>query len=272
MTQGKRAVQELLARYDLVPRKALGQHFLADPNLVRKLVGLAGQEPGGKVVEIGAGTGTLTLALGMAGFQVVAYEVDERLRPLLAEVLDGITNVEVRFLDALSVLPDDLGEGPWTLVANLPYNIGTPLLLKMLTDGHAVHRFVVMVQKEVADRLMAGPGSRTYGIPSVVVSLHADVRREFTIGPQVFVPAPQVDSVVLTLERRLAPTLAPRAIELASAAFNQRRKMLRRSLAAVIPSAAEVLEAAGISGELRAEQLSPEAFVALAEKEAQRGT
>ncbi len=272
MTQGKRAVQELLARYDLVPRKALGQHFLADPNLIAKLVGLAGLEPGGNVVEIGAGTGTLTRALGLAGFRVVAYEVDERLRPLLAEVLDGLTNVEVRFLDALSALPDDLEAGPWTLVANLPYNIGTPLLLKMLTDAPDVHRFVVMVQKEVAERLMAGPGSRTYGIPSVVVSLHADVHREFTIGPQVFVPAPTVDSVVLTMERRAAPSHTPRAIELAAAAFNQRRKMLRRSLAAIIPSAGEVLEAAGISGELRAEQLSPTAFVALAEKEAQRGT
>lgn len=272
MTQGKRTVQELLARYDLVPRKALGQHFLADPNLVAKLVGLVGFEAGKRVVEVGAGTGTLTKALGMAGFQVVAYEVDERLRPLLAEVLEGLDSVEVRFRNALSVLPDDLGEGPWTLVANLPYNIGTPLLLKMLTDGPAVRRFVVMVQKEVADRLMAGPGSRTYGIPSVVCSLHADVHREFTIGPQVFVPAPKVDSVVLTLERRDAPTLAPRAVELASAAFNQRRKMLRRSLAETIGSVAEVLEAAGISGDLRAEQLSPMAFVALAEKEAQLAT
>ena len=95
MTQGKRTIQELLERYDLVPRKALGQHFLADPNLVRKLVGLA--EPGQQVVEVGAGTGALTRALGEAGFDVVAYEVDERLQPVLKEVLDGLDNVEVRF-------------------------------------------------------------------------------------------------------------------------------------------------------------------------------
>ncbi|MGZ8784719.1 MAG: 16S rRNA (adenine(1518)-N(6)/adenine(1519)-N(6))-dimethyltransferase RsmA [Acidimicrobiia bacterium] len=271
MTPGKRAIQELLARYDLVPRKALGQHFLADPNLVRKLVGLAALEPGQRVVEVGAGTGTLTRALAEAAFQVVAYEFDERFRPVLAEVLEGLDNVEVRYADALAALPDDLGDGPWTMVANLPYNVGTPLLLKMLTEGPQIHRFVVMVQKEVAERLTAGAGSRIYGIPSVVVALHADVRREFTIGPQVFVPAPQVDSVVLSLQRRIAPALAPRAIELASAAFHQRRKMLRRSLVDVIPLVDEVLAAAGISGESRAEELSPSAFVRLAEQEAQHG-
>ncbi|HKZ29125.1 MAG TPA: 16S rRNA (adenine(1518)-N(6)/adenine(1519)-N(6))-dimethyltransferase RsmA [Acidimicrobiia bacterium] len=271
MTQGKRAIQELLERYDLVPRRALGQHFLADPNLVRKLVGLAAVDPGGAVVEVGAGTGTLTKALGQAGFRVVAYEVDERLRPLLAEVLEGLANVELRFADALAVLPADLGEGPWTMVANLPYNVGTPLLLKMLTEGSNVHRFVVMVQKEVADRLAAGPGSRTYGIPSVVAALHAEVHRQFTVGPQVFVPPPKVDSVVITLQRRPAPPRAARAIELASIAFNQRRKMLRRSLVDAIPSVTEVLAEAGIGGDMRAEQLSPEAYVALAEREAQRG-
>ncbi len=270
MTQGKRAIQELLEKYDLVPRKALGQHFLADPNLVHKLVGLA--EPGQRVVEVGAGTGTLTRALGAAGFGVVAYEVDERFRPLLKEVLDGLDNVEVRFADALAALPDDLGEGPWTMVANLPYNVGTPLLLKVLTNGTNVDRFVVMVQKEVADRLMAGPGSRTYGIPSVVAALHADVRRQFTIGPQVFIPAPRVDSVVLTLQRRVPPLAAPRAIELAAAAFNQRRKMLRRSLADTVSSVSEVLAEAGIPGDSRAEQLSPAEYVTLAEKEARFGS
>ena len=270
MTQGKRTIQELLERYDLVPRKALGQHFLADPNLVRKLVGLA--EPGQQVVEVGAGTGALTRALGEAGFDVVAYEVDERLQPVLKEVLDGLDNVEVRFADALAALPDDLGEGPWTMVANLPYNVGTPLLLKTLTHGTNVSRFVVMVQKEVADRLMAGPGSRTYGIPSVVVALHAEVHREFTIGPQVFIPAPTVDSVVLTLRRRVPPSAAPRAIELAAAAFNQRRKMLRRSLAGTIASVSDVLAAAGIPGDARAEQLSPADFLNLAEREAHSGS
>lgn len=272
MTQGRRVVQALLERHSLEPRRTLGQHFLADPNLVEKMVGLAAVDRGARVVEVGAGTGTLTRALGEAGYEVVAYEIDERLRPLLEEVLDGLTNVEVRFGDALEVLPADLGEGPWTMVANLPYNVGTPLLLKVLTEGSNIDRLVVMVQKEVAERLVAGPGSRTYGIPSVVAALHADVRREFTVGPQVFVPPPPVDSVVLTLKRRPAPTLAPRAIELAAAAFNQRRKMLRRSLAGVLGSVTDVLAGAGIAGDRRAEQLSPEDFVALAREEAQHGS
>jgi 16S rRNA (adenine1518-N6/adenine1519-N6)-dimethyltransferase len=271
MSQGKQTVRGLLKRYNLVPRRALGQHFLADPNLVRKLVGLAAVEPGGLVVEIGAGTGTLTRALGEAGFRVVAYEVDERLRPLLAEVLADLADVEVRFADALEVLPADLEEGRWTLVANLPYNVGTPLLLKLLRQGPAVERFVVMVQKEVADRLLAGPGSRTYGIPSVVVALHAEPHREFTVGPQVFVPPPRVESAVITLQRRAAPPGASRAIELASIAFNQRRKTLRRSLSGVIPSVTEVLAAAGISSDLRAEQLSPADYVTVAEREQQHG-
>jgi 16S rRNA (adenine1518-N6/adenine1519-N6)-dimethyltransferase len=269
MTQGKRAVQELLERYDLVPRRALGQHFLADPNLVHKMVRLAAVHPGGRIVEVGAGTGTLTRALGEAGFRVVAYEVDERLRPLLGEVLAGLANVELRMVDALAVLPEDLGEGPWTLVANLPYNVGTPLLLKLLTAGVNVDRFVVMVQKEVADRLLAGPGSRTYGIPSVVAALHAEAHREFAVGPQVFVPPPNIESVVITLQRHPAPPFASRAIELAAAAFNQRRKMLRRSLAGAVPAVDEVLAAAGISGDLRAEQLSPLDYVTLAEQETQ---
>jgi 16S rRNA (adenine1518-N6/adenine1519-N6)-dimethyltransferase len=141
----------------------------------------------------------------------------------------------------------------------------------MLTDGSNVQRFVVMVQKEVADRLTAGPGSRTYGIPSVVAALHSEIHRQFTVGPQVFIPPPPVDSVVITLQRLPAPPLASRAIEIAAAAFNQRRKMLRRSLVDVISALPDILVAAGISGDLRAEQLSPSAFVTLAEKEAQHG-
>lgn len=267
MTQGKRRVQELLARYDLVPRRAFGQHFLADPNLIRKMVGLAAAEPGSPVVEVGAGTGSLTRALGEAGFQVVAYEVDERLRPLLNEVLEGLPNVEVRYNDALAVLPGELGSGPWTLVANLPYNVGTPLIMKILAEGSNVNRMVVMVQREVADRMLALPGSRTYGIPSVVTGLHAEARKEFTVGPQVFVPAPQVESVVVSLQRKPSSPYAARAVEIAAAAFNQRRKMVRRSLDGIVASLAGVLAGVGIPGETRAEQLSPEDFLHIAEAE-----
>jgi 16S rRNA (adenine1518-N6/adenine1519-N6)-dimethyltransferase len=267
MTQGKRRVQELLARYDLVPRRAFGQHFLADPNLISKMVGLASAESGSLVVEVGAGTGSLTRALGEAGFRVVAYEVDERLRPLLDEVLEGLPGVEVRYDDALAALPGELGPGPWTMIANLPYNVGTPLVMKVLTEGSNIDRMIVMVQREVADRMLARRGTRTYGIPSVVTSLHAEARREFTVGPQVFVPAPQVESAVVSLQRKPSSPYAARAVEIAAAAFNQRRKMVRRSLDGIVASLGQVLEDAGIPGEARAEQLSPEDFLHIAEAE-----
>jgi 16S rRNA (adenine1518-N6/adenine1519-N6)-dimethyltransferase len=182
-------------------------------------------------------------------------------------VLHGLANVEVRYEDALAVLPGGLGAGPWTLVANLPYNVGTPLILKLLTEGDSIHRMVVMVQREVADRMMANPGSRTYGIPSVITALHAQIRREFSVGPQVFVPPPPVESTVISLERKPAPSCAARAVEIAAAAFNQRRKMVRRSLDGAVRSLSDVLEAAGISGEARAEQLAPSAFLRIAEEE-----
>lgn len=269
--QGRREMAELLDRHGVAPRRRLGQHFLADPNIVRKVVAVAGVQHGDLVVEVGAGTGTLTRALGEAGCRVRAYEVDEGLRPVLAEAVGHLPDVEVRFADALAALPDELEGGPWVLVANLPYNVGTPLLLKLLRSGPQVQRFVVMVQKEVADRLAAPAGSRTYGLPSVVVALYADIRREFTVPPQVFFPPPQIESAVVTLSRREAPALSERALKLAAAAFGQRRKMLRRSLAGTLADPERVLIAAGIDAKLRAEQLQPDDYVALAREEQQIG-
>lgn len=269
--QGRREMAELLDRHGVAPRRRLGQHFLADPNIVRKVVAAAGVQPGDLVVEVGAGTGTLTRALGETGCRVRAYEVDEGLRPVLAEAVGHLPAVEVRFADALAVLPDELEGGPWVLVANLPYNVGTPLLLKLLRTGPQVQRFVVMVQREVADRLAAPAGSRTYGLPSVVVALTAEIRREFTVPPQVFFPPPQVESAVVTLSRREAPALRERALELAAAAFGQRRKMVRRSLAGTLADPDRLLTAAGINAKLRAEQLQPEDYVTLAREEQQSG-
>lgn len=265
--QGARAVSDLLERHGVAARKSLGQHFLADPNLVRKVVALAQVPPGSRVVEVGAGTGTLTRALAESGWRVRSYEVDVRLKPLLDEVLAGREDVEVRFTDALQALPDDLEDGPWTMVANLPYNVGTPLLLHILRYGNQVTRFVVMVQKEVADRLAAAPGTRSYGIPSVIAALHAEVKRAFTVPPRVFVPPPRVSSAVVTLQRRTAAPRTERAIELAAAAFNQRRKMVRRSLSSVLEDATTTLAAAGIPGDARAERLAPSDYLRLAEVE-----
>jgi 16S rRNA (adenine1518-N6/adenine1519-N6)-dimethyltransferase len=264
--QARSEVLALLERHALHPRKALGQHFLADPNITRKIVAVAGVRPGDRVLEIGAGTGTLTAALAAAGARVLAYEVDEHLRPLLEEVVGSHPGVELRFADAAAIdLSAELGEGPWQLVANLPYNVGTPIVLDLLRRAPAVARMTVMVQEEVAERLAASPGSRAYGLPSVVAQLHARVRIAFHVPPQVFVPAPRVGSAVAVLDRVAPPALAEEAIALAAAAFGQRRKMLRRSLAGRLVDPVVVLVAAGIPATERAERLSPADFVRLAE-------
>ncbi len=266
--QGKREIERLLAAHGVVPRRSLGQHFLADPNLVRRIVAEAGIGPADRVVEVGAGTGTLTRALAGAAAEVVAYEVDARLEPVLAEVLSGADNVTVRIADALADdLPARLAGDRWVMVANLPYNVGTPLLLELLQVAPQIGRYVVMVQREVADRLVAPPGSRRYGVPSVVVGLYAArARIAFGVPAGVFVPRPNVASAVVAITREgRPPPGAPRAVELAGAAFGQRRKQLRNSLAGILDDPAAGLARAGIAPEQRAEQLAPADYLRLAE-------
>jgi len=263
--QGRREIKELLARHDVHPRRSLGQNFLCDPNLVGRIVRTAGIGPGDQVVEVGAGTGTLTRALAATGATVIAYEVDERLQPVLAEVLAG-TDVSARIEDVTRAdLDAALPPGEWLMVANLPYNVGTPLVLDVLRRVDRVTRLVVMVQKELADRFLAPPGSKAYGLPSIVVALHATATLAFPVSPSVFFPIPGVDSAVMDIRRRSAPDRAEAALELASAAFQQRRKMLRRSLSGVLPDAVAALAAAGIDGTARPEELAPADFLRLAE-------
>ena len=263
--QGRREIVDLLARHGLRPRRHLGQHFLADPNVVDRIVRLAQLGPAGKAVEIGAGTGTLTRALAATGAAVVAYEIDERLAPLLAEVLAG-TGVDLRIADAAGVNLEEALDGTgWVMVANLPYHLGTPLLLDVLRDVPKVEKAVVMVQREVAERLAAGPGSRRYGLPSVVAGLYSEVEMGFTVGRAVFVPPPDVESAVVVVRRRVASPLAGRAEVLAQAAFGQRRKMLRSSLAAAVADPEALVEAAGLDPTARAETLSVDDYLRLAE-------
>ncbi len=266
--QKRSTIRELLAEHGLHPDASLGQHFLADPNIVRKIVATAAVGSGQGVIEIGAGTGTLTAALADTGADVIAYEVDERLRPVLQSTLGPRRNVEVRYRDAVD---EDwalvTAEGRWTVVANLPYHVGTPIVLDMLRHAPHIVRLVVMVQREVADRLRAGPGSRTYGLPSVIAGIHAEVTVAFGVPPQVFVPAPAVESSVVVLQRREAPAEAERAIELAAAAFGQRRKMLRKSMTTAVPDATELLLLAGLEPTARAEDLAPEDYLRLAATE-----
>ncbi len=263
--QTRSEIAELLERHDLSPVHRLGQHFLADANITRKIVSLAAVGPGDQVLEIGAGTGTLSLALAEAGSSVVAYEIDKRLQPLLAEVVEGLP-IEVRFEDITKVdLSEALGPGSWKMVANLPYKVGTPLILDAMRNHSRIVNFVVMVQREVADRFCANPGGKDYGLPSVVTQIHTNPVLAFRVPPQVFIPAPNVESAVVVMPRREAAAGAERAIGLAAAAFGQRRKMLRKSLAGVLEQPARCLEAAGIPETARAEELSPEMYIKLAQ-------
>lgn len=263
--QSRSEVKALLVRHGLSPDKRLGQHFLADPNITRKIAGLAGVGPGDRVVEVGPGTGTLTAALEQTGAAVTAIEVDESLRPLLEEV----TGATLVFADAARLdLAQVLGPGEWTFVSNLPYNVGTSIVLDALRSVPQIRRFVVMVQLEVAERLVAMPGSKTYGLPSVVASLHGVGHIALRVPPQVFVPPPRVGSAVVVIDRRPAHRLTPRAIEIAASAFNQRRKMLRKSLAGTFDDPVAVAVRAGLEPTVRPEDLDPTDFIRLAEAEA----
>jgi 16S rRNA (adenine1518-N6/adenine1519-N6)-dimethyltransferase len=258
-------MRRLLARHGLSPRVSLGQHFLADPNLTRRVVTVAGIKRSDQVLEVGAGTGTLTRALVEAGAQVLAIEVDERLKPVLDETLAGL-GVRVVFADAARVdYADLLGSGSWKVVANLPYQIGTQLVLDWLRLVPQITDLTVMVQLEVAQRLAAAPGTDAYGLPSVVAALYSSVRIAFRVPPHVFFPPPRVESAVVRVTRKEPPASAVHAIELAAAGFGQRRKMLRRALGVVVDNPEVILKAAGIDPTERAENLSPEDFVRLAE-------
>jgi 16S rRNA (adenine1518-N6/adenine1519-N6)-dimethyltransferase len=264
MVQGRTEIKDLLAAHGLKPQRRLGQNFLADPNLVDRIVRTSAIGPGDRVVEVGAGTGTLTRALAATGARVVAYEIDRGLLPVLESVLAG-TDVEVRAEDVTRTdFATALDPGRWTMVANLPYNVGTPLVLDVLRHVPSIDRLIVMVQREVADRLVAGPGSRLYGVPSVVAALHAETRLAFTVPPEVFYPMPDVESAVVEITRVSPAPLTEEAIELAGVVFRQRRKMLRRSLADVCDDPVGVLTRVGIAATARPEDLAPSDFVDIA--------
>lgn len=265
--QARSEIRRLLRDHDHQPRKGYGQNFLVDPNIVDRMVRAAEITQDTQVLEIGAGTGAVTVALAAVAGRVMSYEVDHALEPVLDEVLAVTDNVEVRFGDASRIdFNRALDGGPWTMVSNLPYNVGTGIVLDILQGAPNIERLVVMVQREVADRFLAEPGAKTYGIPSVIVGLHGTAHLAFGVPPQVFEPAPRVDSAVVVIDRKPAPAAAERAVEIASAAFGQRRKMLRRSLAGTVADES-VLVAAGIDPTTRPETLFPEQFVVIANAE-----
>lgn len=263
--QARSEVKALLAAHGIRPVKALGQHFLVDPNITRKIVAIAGVGEGDAVVEIGPGTGTLTRALAGTGADVLAYEIDDKLAGLLAEALAG-RDVDLRFADVADIdLATELDpDRQWTMVANLPYNVGTSVVLDALRTVPQISRFVVMVQTEVAERLVARPGTKAYGLPSVVVGVHGAGRIEFKVPPHVFLPPPSVGSAVVSILRAPEPEGAQRAIALAGAGFGQRRKMLRASLRTILAAPEPVLVSAGIDPTSRAEELGVTDWLRLA--------
>jgi 16S rRNA (adenine1518-N6/adenine1519-N6)-dimethyltransferase len=265
-------VRRLAAALDLHPTKQLGQNFVIDPNTVRRLVRTAGVGVGDVVVEVGPGLGSLTLGLLPEVARVVAVEIDPSLaRQLPLTVAERapelVDRLEVVLADALR-LEDVPGPPPTAFVANLPYNVAVPVLLRLLEKLPSLRRGLVMVQAEVADRLAAPPGSKTYGVPSVKAAWYAEVSKAGSVGRNVFWPAPNVDSGLVAFTRREPPPgsrLATFAV--IDAAFAQRRKTLRAALAgwAGSPAAAEErLRAASIDPSARGETLAVDAFARLA--------
>jgi 16S rRNA (adenine1518-N6/adenine1519-N6)-dimethyltransferase len=265
---GPAEIRELAARLGVTPTKKLGQNFVHDPNTVRRIVAAAGLRPDDVVLEVGPGLGSLTLALVGAAAHVHAVEIDPKLAAELSRTVTA-ANLTVHTADAMRVSADGFRPPPTMLVANLPYNVAVPVVLHLLAELPTLRGGLVMVQKEVADRLVAGPGSKVYGIPSVKLAWYADSRSAGRVPPAVFWPVPNVDSGLVAFNRREPPPGVDRRAVFAvvDAAFAQRRKTLRAALAgwAGGPDRAEkVLVAAGISPQERGEALTVAEFAAIA--------
>jgi len=271
---GPADVRALAASLDVRPTKRLGQNFVHDGNTVRRIVTTAGLSDADVVLEVGPGLGSLTLALLAVARAVVAVEIDPvlagRLPVTVAERAPGLADrLHVVTADALAIRAGDLPAAPGALVANLPYNVAVPVVLHLLAELPQLQKGLVMVQAEVADRLAAGPGSRTYGIPSVKAAWYADVRRSGTVPRSVFWPVPNVDSALVSFTRRDVPADVSKetVFGLVDAAFAQRRKTLRAALAGWAGSAdaaGELLRKAGLSPSARGEQLDVTEFARLA--------
>jgi 16S rRNA (adenine1518-N6/adenine1519-N6)-dimethyltransferase len=246
----------------------LGQNFLADPNLLDAIVRDAALTPSDVVLEVGAGEGVLTERLAKAAAQVHAIEIDRDLEGTLATIA-AAPNVTLRWGDAMKLDFTDLDPAPTAVVANLPYSVATPVILRTIEQLPSVGAWTVMVQREIADRLRAAPGNRTYGSPGVLAQIACRIELVRKVDPAVFKPRPRVESAILRL-RRTGPAADPQTRDLVRGAFAHRRKSLARSLEHARPGALgparEALEALGLPRDARAEALSPEDFVALSAK------
>ena len=268
MTLSRSDASRQLEGAGLRAKRALGQNFVVDANTVRKIARLANIDNHGHVLEIGAGLGSLTLALAETGAQVTAVEVDDQLIPLLHENVNPIDNITVVHADAMKLNWNELlvGGDQWALVANLPYNVATPLVADVLDFVPQVRRMLVMVQKEVGERFCASPSTEAYGALSVKVAFHATARIAGIVPPTVFLPKPNVDSALVEIVRHAEPIDAhinqKELFSLVRMGFAKRRKMLRGSLAGRVSP--EQFEEADIAPTARAEELSVHDWMRLA--------
>jgi 16S rRNA (adenine1518-N6/adenine1519-N6)-dimethyltransferase len=264
MTLSLADVRRLLNDADIDPKKSLGQNFVIDPNTVRRIARLSRVGPESRVVEIGAGLGSLTLALIETGARVTAIETDKALIPILTDLVGDhaqIIEADVRDLKWDEALPNT----GWDLVANLPYNIATSIVLTVLDEVPSIDRMLVMVQREAGERLAAPVGNSAYGAVSVRVALRANASVVGQVPPSVFYPRPRVTSALVAIERvdhGIEPKVETELIELLRIAFNQRRKMLRKSLRSRVDE--EVMERANVAPTSRPEELDLFNWVALA--------
>ena len=269
-------IPALLARHGLRPSRALGQNFLADANTARRIARLAELHDGDRVLEIGPGIGSLTVALLEAGAHVTALELDRHVIPALEETV-GADAIRIVVGDALRVDLDELlgdgdGDGdarPWSMVSNLPYNVATPIVMRLLEAAPRVTSMLVMVQREMGERIASGPGTKAYGAVSVKVAYYARAEVVGLVPPTVFIPAPKVDSALVRIVRHPQPPVSvpspDRLFALVRAGFAQRRKMLRGALRSELGTQVEsVLESAGIDGRARAETLTLDQWATLA--------
>ncbi len=271
---GASEIRSLAAGLDVTPTKKLGQNFVVDANTVRRIVQVARVSSGERVVEVGPGLGSLTLAILETGASVTAVEIDHRLASRLpaTAAAHGVPADRLEVVDADALRVTELPGEPTVLVANLPYNVSVPVLLHFLEHFPALQRGVVMVQAEVGERLAAAPGSKTYGAPSVKAAWYGPWRLSGMVSRQVFWPVPNVDSVLVSFARDPEPrgTEAERlrTFQIVDAAFQQRRKMLRQAVSGVLggsaAAASEILERAGVAPTARGEELGVEDFLRIA--------
>jgi len=264
-------IRELASKLDLKPTKKLGQNFVTDQNTVEKIVRTSKVNKDSIVLEVGPGLGSLTLALLATGAKVFAVEIDQRLAELLPITAKSkgfsVDQLEVINKDALEITTNEV-ENPNILVANLPYNVSVPVIIHILETFPSIENYLVMVQSEVADRLAASPGSRTYGSPSVKLQWYGEVSKAGSVSRSVFWPVPNVDSdlVQITRKKDVDQSIRKELFAVVDAAFSQRRKMLRSALSSMCEGsekASEVLESAQIDPQLRGEALNVDDYVRL---------